>query len=82
VSCHCEFNIPYDPYDQKEADIVREVVSRASEELAKHGAFFSRPYGDWVDIAFKKDVQETIVLKKIKEIFDPSNILNPGKLCF
>jgi FAD/FMN-containing dehydrogenase len=55
---------------------------KASEELLKQGAYFSRPYGIWANMAFNRDAQTTAVLKKIKGIFDPNNIMNPGKLCF
>lgn len=82
VSCHCEFSLPYDPEDQREMTKVRELLSSASEELIRQGAFFSRPYGIWADMVYSRDTQTTIVLKKIKEIFDPNNVLNPSKLCF
>ncbi len=82
ASCHCEFNLPYNPGDQREVTRMRELFTKASEELIKQGAFFSRPYGIWADMAFNKDAQTTILLKKIKVIFDPNNVMNPGKLCF
>jgi FAD/FMN-containing dehydrogenase len=50
--------------------------------MLRRGAYYSRPYGIWSQLAFNRDAQTTIVLRKIKGIFDPNNILNPGKLCF
>lgn len=82
VSCHCEFSLPYDPDDQREVAKVRELTLRASEELIRQRAFFSRPYGVWADMVYSRDAQTTDVLKKVKDIFDPNNVLNPGKLCF
>lgn len=82
VSCHCEFSLPYNPDDQKEVTMMKELYTKASEALLKHGAFFSRPYGIWANMAFNRDVQTTIALKKVKKIFDPNNVMNPGKLCF
>ena len=82
ASCHCEFSLPFDPGDPKEVIRVRTLFTRASEELSKQGAFFSRPYGIWANMAYNRDAQTTGVLKKIKGIFDPNNIMNPGKLCF
>jgi FAD/FMN-containing dehydrogenase len=61
---------------------MRQLLLHASQELMKQGAFFSRPYGIWADMAFNRDAQTTIVLNKIKKIFDPNGIMNPGKLCF
>ena len=61
---------------------MKELYTRTSEELLKQGAYYSRPYGIWSPMAFNRDSQTTMVLKKIKGIFDPNNVLNPGKLCF
>jgi FAD/FMN-containing dehydrogenase len=82
VCCHCEFSLSFDPGDQKEVARVQDLFTRGSEELLKHGAFFSRPYGIWADMAYSRDAQSTILLKKVKGLFDPNNILNPGRLCF
>ena len=46
------------------------------------GAFFSRPYGESVDIVMNRDAATVAALKKVKSILDPDNIMNPGKLCF
>ena len=46
------------------------------------GAFFSRPYGDWAAMAYGQATTTTILHRKVKNIFDPGNVLNPGKLCF
>jgi FAD/FMN-containing dehydrogenase len=82
ASCHCEFNLPYNPDDRKEVAGMQALFKFASQELLKQGAFFSRPYGIWADMAFGRDPQMTNTVKKIKGIFDPKGILNPGKLCF
>jgi len=82
ANCHCEFILPFDRDNPKEAASMQQLLNRASEELLKQGAFFSRPYGIWADMAYQKDAQTTSVLKKVKEIFDPKNVMNPGKLCF
>jgi FAD/FMN-containing dehydrogenase len=82
ASCHCEFSLPYDRNNPGEVTRMREFYARASEELLKQGAYFSRPYGIWADMAYNRDAKTTILLKKIKGIFDPNNVMNPGKLCF
>ena len=49
----------------------------------KNGAFFNRPYGDLTKEIYAHHDQETVnALRKVKKIFDPNNILNPGVLCF
>ncbi len=82
ASCHCEFNLPYNMHNTREVQRIQKLFEKATEELLKQGAFFSRPYGIWADLAYNRDAQTRMLLKKIKGIFDPNNIMNPGKLCF
>jgi FAD/FMN-containing dehydrogenase len=82
ANCHCEFILPYDPKNTKAVEEMRQFFTKASEAFLKNGAFYSRPYGIWADMAYKQDMQSTAVLKKIKAIFDPNHVMNPGKLCF
>jgi len=80
---HCEFDIYYDPNDKKETSDIKERFLTTSINLMDSGAFFNRPYGLWAKEVYKRHEDSTqIVLKKIKKIFDPNNILNPGVLCF
>jgi FAD/FMN-containing dehydrogenase len=82
VNCHCEFILPYDRENPREAARMQTLFTRASEALLKEGAFFSRPYGPWASLAYNRDARTTAVLKKLKGIFDPAGVMNPGKLCF
>ena len=82
VSQHTEFNFPFDPADSREAAKVKRIVAEASETLISRGAYFSRPYGFWADMVYSKDAATTRVLRTVKQIVDPKNVLNPGKLCF
>ncbi|HJW29770.1 MAG TPA: FAD-linked oxidase C-terminal domain-containing protein, partial [Saprospiraceae bacterium] len=80
--CHCEFNLPCDQSDSKELAEVQRFFMDASKTFMANGAFFSRPYGPWADPAYGRFTEGVIALRKLKSIFDPNNILNPGKLCF
>jgi FAD/FMN-containing dehydrogenase len=80
TSCHCEFTLPYDPACPRETARMEKLFVAASEALAGMGAYYSRPYGIWARLQLNKDAQSNIVIKKLKGIFDPNNILNPGKL--
>jgi hypothetical protein len=82
TSCHCEFNLPYDPGNKLETDRVRELLETCSEALIRQGAYFSRPYGMWADMVYNRDAANKQMIRTIKGIFDPNNVLNPGKLCF
>jgi hypothetical protein len=79
---HCEFNIYYDPENSVEEDRVRNLNSSAIKCLMDKGAFFSRPYGDEARIILNRDSATINALHKLKKIFDPNNIMNPGKVCF
>ena len=80
--CHCEFNLPCDESNDREAVEVQKLFMEVSETLMKNGAFFSRPYGPWANMVYSRYAEGVIALRKLKNIFDPNNILNPGKLCF
>lgn len=82
ASCHIDFNLSFNRNNPSEVRRIKELFTKASEELLKQGAYYSRPYGIWANMAFNRDAQTTVVLKKIKGIFDPNNVMNPGKLCF
>ena len=82
TSCHLEFSLPYDPGNEKELTMVKDLFTRVSDELSKQGAFYTRPYGIWADMAYSRNAEHMNLSKKLKGIFDPNNVLNPGKLCF
>ena len=82
AACHCEFTIPYCPDDEAGEAVVKQLYEKASKELFEQGAYYSRPYGIWADMVYGEDSQNTVLLKKVKDLFDPNHILNPGKLCF
>jgi hypothetical protein len=82
TSCHVEFSLPFDPSNEKEVAKVQGLFTKASEELSKQGAFYSRPYGIWADLAYSRNAEHASLSKTLKGLFDPNNVLNPGKLCF
>jgi FAD/FMN-containing dehydrogenase len=82
TSCHCEFSLSYDPKNKEEVNKVKRFVTEGRRALANTGAFFSRPYGPWADIAYSRAVETVVALRKVKNIFDPNGVMNPGKLCF
>lgn len=79
---HCEFRLPYDPSDEKEAEAVKNIYVEGSKALMDRGAFISRPYGSQSEMVFNRDAATKDKLMRMKEIFDPANVMNPGKLCF
>ncbi|MGA2106244.1 MAG: FAD-binding oxidoreductase [Syntrophorhabdales bacterium] len=79
---HCEFNLFYDPEVAMELSRAKELSSSATRGLLAAGAFFSRPYGEEAGMILNKDAATVSVLQKFKKIFDPNNVMNPGKVCF
>lgn len=82
TSYHGEFNLFYDPENRREVNQVQELSTRAVKELIEKGAFFSRPYGESRRAIVNRDAATLSVLSKLKKIFDPNNVMNPGKVCF
>ncbi len=81
-TCHVEFNIYFDPEDEKDSRRAGDLHEDASRALDEAGAFFSRPYGAWAGMAYAHCPDTVVALKKIKEMLDPAGVLNRGKLCF
>jgi FAD/FMN-containing dehydrogenase len=82
TGCHVEFNLFYDPASATEAGRVKDLTTAATRALLARGAFFSRPYGINAGAVFNRDAATVTMLKKIKNMFDPNGIMNPGKVCF
>src|SRR4030042_4183737 len=81
-SYHCEFNLFYDPENPGEVKRVKELSTSATKNLMAKGAFFSRPYGENAWMIVNRDAATVAVLHKFKKVFDPNNVMNPGKVCF
>lgn len=76
-SCHIEFTSFWDGSDRNRAAFHQ----GASQALGEAGAYFSRPYGIWKDIAYARDAGIVPHLRRVKAMFDPNAVLNPGKFC-
>jgi FAD/FMN-containing dehydrogenase len=77
-SCHLEFTSFWE--GTSPAPSARTAFHRqASQVLGERGAYFSRPYGVWKDIAYGRDPRIVPYLRQVKAMFDPRGVLNPGK---
>ena len=77
-----EFSLPYDASVAGTADDMKDLSDDLAANLIAAGAYFSRPYGPWAQPVYNRDAAAKDALRKVKAIFDPVGILNPGKLCF
>ncbi len=81
-ACHLEFNFFYNPDEPAEVELISRLHAEATEVLLNQGALFTRPYGLLANLVYDKATGYTTALKRVKRIFDPNNIMNPGNLCF
>jgi len=81
-ACHLEFNFFYNPASQPEVERVRSLYSEAASVLLDKGALFTRPYGELAKLLYDRAAGYAMTLRRVKKVFDPNNIMNPGNLCF
>lgn len=76
----CEYTFFYDGADTKLSYAIKAFRVRLGEILLLNGALINRPYGELAQAVYKHTGYYLEALKKIKRIFDPNDIMNPGKL--
>ena len=81
-ACRPEFSFFYDPGNAGEKAAIRALYKEAATALIQEGAVFTRPYGDLAPIVYERATSYATHLRRLKKIFDPNNIMNPGNLCF
>jgi hypothetical protein len=81
-ACQVEINLFYDPKNELEARLTADLYYKMAEILFDEGAIFSRPYGKLAKMVYDKSADYSTTLRRVKHVFDPNNIMNPGNLCF
>ena len=78
------FRVEADLFCTKETlDKTRLLADSAEAALFARGALFDRPYTSSLSqLVFSADPVAVNAQKKLKAVFDPQGIFNPGKLCF
>lgn len=78
-AAQCTFVLPVDARNRA---AVEALFVEAFEASMDAGAFFSRPYGQWARRVYERYPDGAATLRRLKQVFDPAAVLNPGKLCF
>ena len=81
-ACQVEFTFFYNEADVAAKARIASLYSDTAKALFNQGAQFTRPYGDLAPMVYERAAGYTAALKRIKKVFDPNNIMNPGNLCF
>lgn len=79
---YLRLHLYHDPDSRKEREKMLELDEVLNRNLLLGGALFNTPYGRQADLTYDHAAMYTEVLKKVKNIFDPQGIMNPGRLCF
>ena len=78
-ACHMELMIPFEPGSDEQLEHMRHLERQATIKLMESGAFFSRPYGSAAELVWEQNPGNTRLLRIIKGIFDPNQVLQHGK---
>lgn len=79
VYSHVEFTFPYQPQGGEQIQKVNAFWRSAAKACASSGAFFSRPYFEWSELAFESNTNALKMLNSTKSLLDPNNIMNPKR---
>lgn len=63
------------------AEEARAFERTLAEAVAAAGAYFSRPSGNWADLAYSGKDLLARTIQRTKKLFDPDGILNPDAPC-
>jgi FAD/FMN-containing dehydrogenase len=81
-ACQVEFTFFYGEKDAAATAQIAALYKDAARALMNEGALFTRPYGELAPMVYERAANYTMALRRVKKIFDPNNVMNPGNLCF
>jgi len=79
-TAYVEFDLYTELNSEKEFAEFKKLFSNLGELGVKSGAFIDIPYGPLKQVVYSKVGNYLALIKEVKDIFDPNNIMNPGKI--
>jgi glycolate oxidase len=79
-TCYYDFNVHYNPDDEKETEKMKKLFLELSEKVIDNGGVIDRPYGPWAQMIYSKNQAYYKFWRQVKNILDPNEIMNPGQL--
>ncbi len=78
---YCEYGIHADKGDSNAMEWTRELWTEAARSLLDAGAYFDRVYGPLEELVYARAGVYHSMIKKIKGLLDPNDIMNTGRIC-
>jgi FAD/FMN-containing dehydrogenase len=78
-ACHMELMIPFEPDSAEMVGCLQQLERQVTIRLMEAGVFFSRPYASAAELVWAQNPNNTRLLRIIKGIFDPNQVLQRGK---
>ena len=79
-TAYVEFDLYTEFNTEKEITGFKKLFSNLGELAVKAGAIIDIPYGPLKQVIYSKVGNYLSLIKNVKDIFDPNNIMNPGKI--
>lgn len=81
-ACQLQFNFYYNPEEKPEVERIQQIHTEAAAQALDLRGYFNRPYAEVSNMVYNRAGDYTATLRRVKKLFDPNYILNPGNLCF
>lgn len=79
-TAYVEFDLYTELNTEKEITEFKKLFNNLAELAVNSGAFIDIPYGPLKQVVYSKVGNYLALIKEVKDIFDPNNIMNPGKI--
>jgi len=79
-TCYYDFTIYYDRNDKENSEQMKQLYLELSEAIIDNGGIIDRPYGPWTKMIFSRNTAYYEFWRQVKQLIDPHEIMNPGRL--